>query len=311
MSIKYQVSSIKQQKGQIIIVLLLLMLVGLSVALALTQRSITDVATSTQSEQSNRAFSAAEAGLEKALGGSAFTGQDIILGNDSSAEIESSALLPVTGSFAGIEYPPIGRETTAQFWLVDPSSTAFPPTSPYTNSRVDLYYGNESTTDLPAVEVTFVMYTNGGYQTKTYYYDSSAVRTTGVNRNYFTQTAGCGSQNLITGILGNNRKFYCKQTVPSTTTDIPKVGGSGNCIPSNNCTLILARVRFLYINENHSLALAPVGGTPAAQLPPQVQIFNVTGTAGQSEKKLQAFRVKDVVPPWFDFAIFSVNEIIK
>ena len=54
-----------KESGQIIIVLLLMMLVGLSIGLVVTQRSVTDVSVSTQSEQSQRAFSAAEAGIEK------------------------------------------------------------------------------------------------------------------------------------------------------------------------------------------------------------------------------------------------------
>ena len=52
------------QSGQIVIILLLLMLVILSIGLAVTQRTITNVSTSSQTEQSSRAFSAAEAGLE-------------------------------------------------------------------------------------------------------------------------------------------------------------------------------------------------------------------------------------------------------
>ena len=304
--------SIKSQGGQVIIILLLLMLVGLSIILAYTQRSVSDVTTSTQSEQSTRAFSAAEAGIAKALSSPLPAGTTIPFSNDSKAQITGSGLLPYAGSGVAIEYPKIGRETTAHFWLVDPSVAGAPVA--YYNpspSRFDLYYGNDATTDLPAVEVSVVMFANNAFSSNVYYYDSNSSRSgAGPGRNGFTQTTLCGGggQTVSSSILGSNRKFYCKQPVPSTTTEILKPGTALPCTSANSCTLILARIRFLYINENHSLAIAPTSGN---NLPPQVQIYNATGTSGQSQKRLQAFRVKDVVLPWFDFAIFSTNEIVK
>ena len=58
-----------KEKGQIILILLLVMTVALGVGLTIVQRSLTDISTSTKVEQSSRAFSAAEAGIEKALQG--------------------------------------------------------------------------------------------------------------------------------------------------------------------------------------------------------------------------------------------------
>lgn len=307
---------IGKQKGQVIIIILLIMLVALSLALTLTQRSVNDVTTSTQADQASRAYSAAEAGIEKALSDNSQVNTNISLGNNSTALINQSGLMPYSTSptIDGIEYPKIGRETTAQVWFVDPSSITTPPTAYYNNSRFDLYYGNDGTTDLPAVEVSVVIFANNTFSTKTYYYDSSGTRTTGVNDNNFFQTPACGGlgQTLANGILGAGRKFYCRQTVPGgppLDNDILKPGTALPCTTANACTLILTRVRFLYINENHSLAIAPIGA--GNRLPPQVQIYNSVGTSGQSQKQIQAFRVKDVVLPWFDFAIFSTNEIRK
>lgn len=295
----------KKQTGQAIIILLLIMLVALSLGLALTQRSVGDVTTATQAEQATRAYSAAEAGIEKALSSPLPLGSALPLSNNSSVVVNSSGLMPYNGTNAGIEYPPIGRETTAQFWFVNPTTTV--PAAFYTGNSVDVYYGNTSTTDLPAIEIKFVVYKNAAFMSKNYYYDSSSARTTGVNDNNFNFTSGCGTQTLATGILGTNRTFYCKQNVPiddPTDTTAPFTA----CNAASNCVPVLARVRFLYVNENHSLALAPVTGS---QFPPQVQIYNALGTAGQSQKRIQAFKVRDVIPPWFDFAIFSTNDIRK
>jgi hypothetical protein len=292
----------KNQSGQIIIVLLLLMLVALSVGLALVQRSVTDVTTSTQVEQSSRAFSAAEAGLEKALSGSFYYtgGGTVPLSNDSSAQITQSNYLPLAGSFAGIEYPPVGRETAAEFWFVDPSVQGA-PVAFYNQPTFTLFYGNEATTDKPAVEVSVIIESNGTFSNKLFYFDSDATRAR-ANGNNFGISNCSGPQTLGTGILGNNHKFYCSQSVGP----IPNPAG-GSC-GTASCKLILAMVRFLYINENHSLAIAP---DPGGQFPSQVQIYNSIGTSGQSQKQVQAFKMRDVVPPWFDFAMFSINEIRK
>lgn len=295
-----------EQKGQVIVVLMLVALVTLSIGLALTQKSVTDVTLSTQSEQSSRAFSAAEAGIEKALTGTVPSGTSFELDNEATAVVDSSVQLPIAGSGQALEYPPIGRETTAQFWFIDPRNSAVSYSSP----NVDLYFGNPdpngTTDDKPAIELKIMMQRNGFFYTKNYYFDSDQTRTTGgITPNNFTYVSGCGNQELTTGgILGpNNRFYYCKVSI----NNIPAVGGSGVC-PSSGCKLILARARFLYSDENHKMALAPRDG---ANFPPQVQIYNSTGLAGQSQKLIQAFRVMDVVPPWFDFAVFSVDEIRK
>src|SRR3989344_1344623 len=295
--------SVSSQEGQIIVILLLLMLVALSIGLAVTQRSVTDVTTSTQTEQSSRAFSAAEAGLEKALSGSLDEGS-FSLDNSSSSNIQASAWLP-QDSGTGIEYPPIGRETTAQFWFTDPTNQGIF----YTGDSAWLYFGNPnagSENDSTAVEVEVVMLASGKFYSQTYFYDSDSTRVAG---NGFKPVSCTGNAVLSKGILGNNHEFYCKVQIPQPYFNVfPNPAGSGKCYQSRVCQLILARVRLLYSSQNHKIALEPIGNT---QLPRQVQIYNSTGIAGQSQKQIQAFKVRDVVPPWFNFAVFSINEIKK
>ncbi|MDO8658023.1 MAG: pilus assembly PilX N-terminal domain-containing protein [Candidatus Levybacteria bacterium] len=55
------------EKGQTLLIIVLIMVVGLTVGLAVASRSIINVRTSTEEENSQRAFSAAEAGVEQAL----------------------------------------------------------------------------------------------------------------------------------------------------------------------------------------------------------------------------------------------------
>lgn len=56
-----------KNRGQMILVILLVMAVGLTIGLSVASRSITDVNFSTKIEDSSRAFSAAESGIEEAL----------------------------------------------------------------------------------------------------------------------------------------------------------------------------------------------------------------------------------------------------
>ncbi len=304
------------QQGQIIIVLLLVMLVVLSVVLAITQKSASDLSSSTETEQSTRAYSAAEAGLEQALqrgtsnpGAAPISSQTINLsGNASSAIIQNSGMLPVAGSQIALEYPPIGRESIAQFWLVDSTT----PANNYNRNSFSIYFGNPTSMKAyddaanasaqnisPAIEVTTIKKTTVGatvtYDAQKNFYDSYASRGT---TNKFTTSnppLNCGSQTVNT-ILKTNSAFYCKADVTILNCDL------SNCVPQ------LVRVRILYANANHKIALAPVSG---ASLPPQVELYTSTGKAGQSQKTLQVFRIKEMLPPWLDFAIFSVNDIVK
>src|SRR4030042_5279467 len=54
-------------KGQILVLFLLVLVIGLSIVLLVASRTITDIRTTTTSDESNRAYFAAEAGVEEAL----------------------------------------------------------------------------------------------------------------------------------------------------------------------------------------------------------------------------------------------------
>ncbi len=57
----------KKKNGQVLILVLLIVVVALAVGLSVASRNITNLRTSTQSEQSQRAFSAAEGGVESVI----------------------------------------------------------------------------------------------------------------------------------------------------------------------------------------------------------------------------------------------------
>lgn len=291
----------KKVKGQITIILLLVTVIGLTVALSIVGRSTTELSTSTRTEQSTRAFSAAEAGIEQALSETlnfGNTGVATVPVGDSTARVESGGDLPGTGQ--PLEYPPIGKEEIAQFWLED-FRTGVTAVN-FTCGSFNVYFGNcegagncAAFADKPAVEVTTITQTGASYTAFKKFYDSDSGRL-GQNR-FEAVTCDSATPFSVNTSMSAASKFYCQATVS---------GYSG--------TLILTRVRLLYSNGKHKIALGrPTSGCGASDynLPPQARLITSTGTLGETQRKLQLFTVNKVVPFFFDYAIFAASEITK
>jgi Tfp pilus assembly protein PilX len=301
------------QKGQIVVLLLLTMLVALSIGLVVTQRSLTDLSTSTQSEQASRAFSAAEAGLERSLTEAEnLTVQGAIpetqLNNQASADYKATDYLPNRLNQA-LEYPPLGKESVAQFWLSNPLSPNVD--AMYTNSGLNLYFGDPSTSpnDKPGAVITIITKSRstGELSAIKKYFDSDSTRVTArfneaVNGANPLSCASTGKTSLSTNFLVSN--YYCEALV-----DIR------SCTDNPDCYPVVARARILYSNSNQKIALGPntAFGTNRSvnYLPRQANLYTSTGKAGESEKRLQTFREKKVIPYFFDYAIFSTSNIYK
>ena len=294
-------------KGQAILALILIMAVALAIGVSVIQKSLVDVTTSTKVEQSQRAFSAAEAGIEKALRIGTNTGGTIPLENQSSADFQGSGLLPyeapVGSQQDGLEYPPISKEEFAHVWLADPTSTTNPPAQFYmpaskTTSRgIEIYWGNPSL-EKAAIAVKIIYYNGTSYQAAAYYFDSDATR---VSSNGFTDASANCISPAVNTTSGINRVFYCKRIIDSSSS--PAFPSSG---------LMLLRIRLLYNSTSQQVALRGYGTCGRdCSLPPQARIIVSKGTSGETQRTLQVFQVPRVVPPYFDFAIFSAGEIRK
>lgn len=290
----------KKVKGQITIILLLVTVVGLTVALSIVGRSTTELSTSTRTEQSTRAFSAAEAGIEQVLAGTVNfgnTGVATVPVGDNTAMVESGGDLP--GVNQALEYPPLSKEETAQFWLKD-FRTGVTPVN-YTHASFNVYFGNcegsgncAADADKPAVEVTTITQTGTSYTAFKKFYDSDSGRL-GQNRFEAATCSGTSPSSINTSMSATS-KFYCQAAIS---------GYSG--------TLILTRVRLLYSNGRHKVALRKPdsGCVSGCDLPPQARLISSTGTSGEAQRKLQLFTVEKVVPFFFDYAIFAAGAITK
>lgn len=159
------VKKIKSQTGQAIILVVLMMVVALTVGLAVSTRTTTDISMSRKLEQSQRAFSAAEAGIEMAL---------LSPGDSSSGEFGTAKyryVIKDTGStdfiFPGVNANCSGNvceDDSFQFLLNDGDSS-------YGANKIKIAWGLDNNADVPAMEVAVLYQENGTYKLKRWTFD--------------------------------------------------------------------------------------------------------------------------------------------
>ncbi len=302
----------KNQQGQVILILVLIMTVALAIGISVVQRSLSDIATSSKVEQSSRAFSAAEAGIEKALTGD-YSGVDFTAENNSMAVVSANNLIPaIPAGFNRqdpMECPPkdskLAKEDIAQIWLADPGAnlpTCAAADNCYKQNSLDVYWGDPAAAasgDQAALEVTVVNYEGGQYKSDKWYLDQIS-RDPDNGFDYPDQTTkgdpiSCPGNIQMTYADGTVSTVYqCKKTI--------------SLLPNP----ILLRARMLYNSASQPFAVQAVGTCGKdCSVPPQATIMVSTGTAGQTQRKIQVCQTQKVVPPYFDYAVFSAGSINK
>lgn len=288
-----------KEAGQVILILILVMTVGLGIGLSVVQKSLVDVSTASKVEQSSRAFSAAEAGVEKALRGD--TSTDFTSTTSQITDIQGVALLPsIPGPNtpqAALQLPLLYREDMAQVWLADYNSTSNPPPAVYKQPTLDIYWGNSST-DKAALEITLIYHNGTSYQSRKWFLDSDSSRAT---TNKFEAVSCPGTYLFGTTV------FQCKKTLGNNA------GINNNPLPVVSPNILMAiRIRLLYNSTPQPVAVQAVGCCgDGFNLPPQARLIISTGASGDTQRKISLFQLYKVVPPYFDYAIFSAGEINK
>lgn len=290
-----------KQKGQVILILVLIMTVALAIGISVIQRSLSDISTSSKVEQSSRAFSAAEAGIERVLQG----GLPNISFSENGAEatVNDKRFIPCipgstvdcsAGQQGPLEYPPLAKEETAHVWLSDFTAVNNPPPpfyDPPTNT-LDVYWGSPGALDIAALELTVIYYDGDQYLNQKNYYDQIS-RTPANNFTFVSPSTGSCAGNFT---LGSSGVIYqCKQVLT-----LPSAGD-----------LMILRARLLYNTTSQPFAVQAVGTCATCYLPPQARNITSTGIAGQTQRKINLFQVNNVVAPYFDYAIFSAGSIDK
>ena len=286
----------RKTSGQSLLVILLVMAVILTIGLAVASYSITDIKISQQEEESARAFSAAEAGIEESLKlGSA---QDITIG-----EITAKVSENVQGGGRDFDFGeskfPSGE--LANVWLIDHDDEGNIENSAFYraqaeshfpfNGQVTLCWGDETNLNesTPALELALV-YEDiaGNYKVIRQGYDPVGGRTVGFDESFDKDGGNCAN-NLAFGktISFNAGNFNL------LSSDIP----------------YLLRLKLLYNTESKPIAIQTLN----ADLPEQGKCYESSASIQSSgvTRKIRQCQFYQAPPEIFDYVLFSTSGLVK
>jgi hypothetical protein len=295
-----------RSSGQAVLIILLVMAVILTIGLSVVSRSVTDINMSQQSEDSARAFSAAEAGIEQAL----LLGTSGTVNFQNTSTSVSISTSDVGMSAGGYVYPTqIQVDEITTIWLSNYNNTSCPGEnycSVVTGSNLRVYWGNSGTASnnsfTPAIE-TSIYYKDAGdaampYKVAKFVLDPHTNRMVPADQGFCVPGGSlcAGVSNFI--INGENISTQAFQF--AATLDISPYISLPNKFP------LLARLRLLYsMDKAHFLGANLPNGT----FPSQGKDIYALGTSGKSSSKVHAFRPKPAPPAIFDFALYSGTDL--
>lgn len=295
------------EAGQAVLIVLLSLSVVLVVVMYILSRSITDISLSTKDENAMRAFSAAEAGIEKAL----------VTGSTGPLEIgDASFNASVTDFAAGqasVVYPvSLKSGELATFWFVEHDSDGnlvCDATHPcFSGNRFVLCWGDPDTSDslatTPAIELT-VYYTTTPLDMTTLQvargtYDVNAARrdTVAIPNHFDAAT------NVACTIAGQDFQF--RKGLYFHTTN-PNLG-----VPNSETQgiVLYATVKMLYnTSVGHKIGLSIISST--SPLPSQGSLIDSLGSYGGANRRISVYQLHPVVPPIFTNVLYSGTGITK
>lgn len=271
----------KRQRGQVLVLILLIVLIGLTIGLSITSRTLQDLRSTSVTDQSSRAFSAAEAGIEEALKSGLSSGTGAFSDNKSSFSYQAVA---VGGGTVPFLFPDkIVKDNTQQIWLIEHDTSGNLVESPiYNGGTINVCWGdstamNDST---PAIEIGVVYKSGSSYGIAKGAYDPWSSR---------RSNNGFGADD--TGVNNCQKGLAFKKAVNFSSLGVP--GG---------VILEALRLRLLYNATPISLAVEPVG----ASLPSQGKVIS---SRGQSDagiiRKVEVYKSWPSMPALFDYVLFS------
>lgn len=288
----------ENQRGQAIIILLLIMVVGLTIGLSVVSRSILNVKLSTQSEESSRAFTAAEAGVEVAL--EASSGTDF---SSTEANLQYECTKNIQGASDSYVFYNVAKDRAAQLYFSDPGNIE---NKSYIGSKVRLMWGTYSPSfapspTTPALELTLLYKTktDNSYHVAKFTLDPDAAR---AGSNHFCFPPGnCGDQPRISNFTINGT---------SQIDDVKFQFGSDVDVSSFNTDpnfLIFGRFRLLYNSEPTTIGVKSVP-PPVAIFPSQGSVIDCLGTRDSGvSRRIKVYENYPSVPEIFDYVLFNGN----
>lgn len=266
----------KYEKGQALLIVVLVMTIALTIGLSIATRTITDIRTTTEQESSQRAFTAAEAGIEKALLES--SGSTGAFDNNASYQTTVTDIIGVDLLLNNGNQ--ILKDDTADVWL----STYPGYTSPWTGT-LTVYWGrssdtcttNEATNTRAALEILVVTGTKSNPTLTHYPVDPCSSRASG-NR-FEAISAGGGT------VAGKQFAFRKTITVSSG---------------------LLMRIIPLYSSTIIGVRGCNASGTGCRTFPAQGKLITSVGTSDTTQRKIEGIQENPKLPlQIFPFILFS------
>jgi uncharacterized protein (UPF0333 family) len=276
---------ILNQKGQALLIVVLVMVVALTVGLAVVSRSVTNLRNSQQEVDSQKALSAAEAGIEQAIKSGVVASNRTV----STTTTYDTAINTVSGTaeFLLNGNNKVSQDDAMYIWLTPYSadSTKLFRDQDRWGGSLDIYWGNSPIAcNNAALEIAVVSGNRAVPVVKRYTYDPcSPGGLDRASKNNFPQPTSIPGGHSISGIT-----LYNKITIP---------GGITNGF--------LVRVVPLYTDSHIGVLGTPsVVGGPS--LPSQGTIITSIGTTDKNVKrKLAVFQGYPELPAeLFPFSLF-------
>ena len=278
-----------QDSGQALVLVLLSLSVVLTIVLFVLSRSITDIAVSTSGEEAIRAFSAAEAGVEKAL----------VLG-PSGGPIGDANFSASVESFAEGQYQfnyplDLASGDSATIWFVshdDSGSIICDAENPcFSGNQMKVCWGESGTSasssTTPAIEISV-------------FYDDGSIK---IGRGAFDPYSGRPTSNFFSQPDSGTCTISDKTYEFQKTIDFSDLGAADE--------LLFAKVRMFYNSDRSHGVGVDVNFPGNDALPSQGNLINSTGTSGESVRRVEVFQSFSEPPSIFDSAVFSSTGLTK
>ena len=269
------------QRGQILLITLLVLAFAVTVAIAVISRSTTDLAITSQMEDSARAFSAAEAGIEEGMSSSVSSVKTL------SASAQYSVTVSSIGNASGVlTFPKLTtREFTETVWLVNHAADgSIDETRVYQPPYVDVCWTKSGAT-IPAFAISILYKRGSTYLVAKGAYDPDTTRAV-VNKFSAPTSATAGSE--------------CGTSDYRARLTFANFG-----INPASDTLLMLRTRPVYEGTTFSI-------DSTATLPLQGKRVESVGTSqGGATRKIVVVQQYRSAESFFDAALYSQANLVK
>lgn len=279
------------QGGQALLLVVLVMIVSLTVGLSVASRSIVNLRTSSEEADSQKALSAAEAGIERSLQINSNESLTVAFGDNVSyttevKAIEGSGAILLNGGNL------VAQSEGASVWFVGRNSDGSPnydDTSWQTSGDgIDIYWGNSNTScdeatvnPAPAIEVSVILGPKDSPVLNRFAFDPCPDRRDGDEGNHFASSTPSSA-------IFEGKSFFYKTTITG-----------------------LASALVMKIVPIYASTVIAVDATGTASLPTQGLVTDSTGTSAknsdrQVQRKITSFRAyEQMATEYFNYGLFS------